>query len=126
MGIAALMLGLVGGLLGLFCGGAALTIGCTGDAVSAAGAQMVIGKGCVAYLLSILGIMGWFLALFKPNLGGWPMLVAGTGSLIAAFPLYLVPGALLIAGGILTLEASTLPLEPEQTQLPGQPQPKVA
>lgn len=111
MRTAALILGILGGVFGLFGAGAALTIGGVGGAVGAENAGTVIGGGTAALILSVLGIIGGALALAKPKLAGWLMLISGIGGIIAIFVLYLVPGALLLVGGILALAARKASVE---------------
>lgn len=102
--ILALVLGLAGGLLGLFCG-VDLLITCPLRPAGAEGMRELMGRGYAASLLSIAAIVGWVLAAGGLKLGGRLMLIAGILGLIVAFPVYLVPGALLIVGGVLTLVA---------------------
>lgn len=101
MRIAALVLGIIGGIIGLFAGGAALAIGGLGSAAGAEGAGTVVGGGMGALLLSVLGIVGGALAMAKPRLGGALMLVAAIGGFIAVSLAYLVAGPLLLVGGLL-------------------------
>ena len=54
-------------------------------------------------VLSIISIVGSALALAKPKLAGILMIIAAAGGTIAVFAAYLVPGPLLLIGGILAL-----------------------
>lgn len=67
MRIAALILGLIGGVIGLFAAGLALGIGAIGGATGAQGSGTVVGLGWAALALSVVGIVGGALALAKPR-----------------------------------------------------------
>lgn len=103
MRVAALILGVLGGVIGLFMAGGALVIGGVGAAVGAQGASTVIGGGWLALALSILGIIGGALAMAKPKLAGWFMVIAAVGGFISVFMAYIVAAPLLLIGGILAL-----------------------
>jgi len=101
MRVAGLVLGIIGGIIGLFASGAALFIGGLGSALNANGASTVVGLGWVALLLSILGILGGALALAHPRVAGILMLTAGVGGFISVSLVYVVAGPLPIIGGLL-------------------------
>ncbi len=105
MRIAALVLGVIGGIIGLFGAGAAIAIGGVGAAVGAQNAGTAIGGGWAALALSVLGIVGAALAMAKPKLAGWLMLIAAIGGFISVFLAYIVAGPLLVIGGLLALFA---------------------
>lgn len=116
MRIAALVLGILGGVIGLFMSGGALFIGGVGAAVGAAGASTVIGGGWAALALSILGIVGGALAIAKPKLAGWFMVIAAVGGFIAVFLAFIVAGPLLLIGGILALVSKDKVQQPRMQQ----------
>ncbi len=116
MRIAALVLGILGGVIGLFMSGGALFIGGVGAAVGAAGASTVIGGGWAALALSILGIVGGALAIAKPKLAGWFMVIAAVGGFIAVFIAFIVAGPLLLIGGILALVSKDKVQQPRTQQ----------
>lgn len=105
MKIAALVLGIVGGIGGFIAAIVVLVVGGLGSAFGAQGAQTIIGLGWAAIPLSLIGIVGGALALAKPRAAGILMLISGVGGFIAISAGYLFGGPLLIVGGILALAA---------------------
>ncbi|MFD3157155.1 DUF4064 domain-containing protein [Haloimpatiens sp. FM7330] len=97
------VLGLIGGILGIICGIAAMGIGGLGDAFGAEGANAVGSLGIVAIVLSILGIVGAIIVRSKAKLGGGFMTIAAVGGVICVSALYILPGILLIIGGLMGL-----------------------
>jgi hypothetical protein len=103
MRLAALILGIIGGLLGLFYG------------FSVPGWNPVIGRFLpspilVTLLLGIAGLVGGALSMAKPKAGGIILLTSGLGTIViksfsSAFLTGLPPGILMLAGGILALVA---------------------
>ena len=83
MKIAAMVLGILGGLAGL--GGAivALFLGGLGSAFGAQGAGLISNLGFFAIPLSILGIVGGAMASAKPALAGKLMIASAVGGFIA-------------------------------------------
>jgi hypothetical protein len=100
-----MVLGIIGGVIGLFAAGAALAIGGIGGAVGAEQAATVVSLGWAALALSMLGIVGGALALAKPRLAGTFMVLAGIGGIISISLVYIVVGPLLLIGGLLALLA---------------------
>lgn len=99
--LAALILGIIGGIAGF--GGAlfALIIGGLDAAFSGSGTSPVIGLGVAAVLFSLIGLVGGALALKKPKAAGIMMLVSAVGGLVSiswgyvvAFPVFLIAGIL--------------------------------
>ncbi|MDI3328374.1 MAG: DUF4064 domain-containing protein [Alicyclobacillaceae bacterium] len=106
MQIAALVLGIIGGLAGI--GGAvfALFVGGIGSAFGAEGSGTVVGLGLMAIVSSILGIVGGALAMSRPKAAGILMLVSAVaGAVFISFG-YVVAFPCLLVGGILALVAS--------------------
>ena len=103
MKIAALILGILGGLLGM--GGAifAVFVGGVGGAFGAEDAGMVTGLGVAAVIISIVGLVGGALALAKPKAAGLIMIASAIGGLIAISAGYFIAGPLLLIAGILAL-----------------------
>src|SRR6516162_9024731 len=98
MRVAALVLGIIGGLFGLVAASAALAIGGIGAAFGSDSASLVVGGGWAALALSIVGIVGASLALAKPKIAGAMMLVAAIGGVVCVFVAYLLPAPLLLVG----------------------------
>jgi hypothetical protein len=106
MAIAALILGIIGGIAGLVGAGFALVVGGLGSAFSASGASTVLGGAVAAVVFSVLGIVGGALSLKWPKTAGGLMLVAAVGGGIGVFVAYAVAFPLLLVGGILALVSS--------------------
>ncbi|PER52391.1 hypothetical protein COL26_04625 [Bacillus thuringiensis] len=95
------VLGLIGGIFGIICAFVALLIGGIGAAFEADGANTVIGLGWGAVALSILGIVGSVMVRSKAKVGGIMMTVAAIGGFICISIIYLLPGVLLLIGGLM-------------------------
>ncbi|HDR4368829.1 DUF4064 domain-containing protein [Bacillus cereus group sp. BfR-BA-01453] len=95
------VLGLIGGIFGILCAFIALFIGGLGSALEADGANTVIGLGWGAVGLSILGIVGSVMVRSKAKAGGIMMTVAAIGGFICISVIYLLPGVLLLIGGLM-------------------------
>ena len=95
------VLGLIGGIFGIICAFVALLIGGMGAAFEADGANTVIGLGWGAVALSILGIVGSVMVRSKAKVGGIMMTVAAIGGFICISIIYLLPGVLLLIGGLM-------------------------
>ncbi|PEI98387.1 DUF4064 domain-containing protein [Bacillus toyonensis] len=95
------VLGLIGGIFGIICAFVALLIGGMGAAFEADGANTIIGLGWGAVGLSILGIVGSVMVRGKAKVGGIMMTVAAIGGFICISLIYLLPGVLLLIGGLM-------------------------
>ncbi|MES5957519.1 DUF4064 domain-containing protein [Bacillus fungorum] len=95
------VLGLIGGIFGIICAFIALMIGGMGAAFEADGANTIIGLGWGAVGLSILGIVGSVMVKSKAKVGGIMMTVAAIGGFICISAIYLLPGVLLLIGGLM-------------------------
>jgi hypothetical protein len=104
--IAALILGVAGGIIGHFAAGFALTIGGIGTVFGTANASTVVVGSIAALLMSIIGIVGGALALAKPKLAGSLMVIAAIGGTIGVFAAYLVAGPLFLVGSVLAFLGS--------------------
>lgn len=105
MKIAALVIGVIGGVFGIIAAVLALTIGGIGTAVGAEGASMVTGLGWLALLFCVIGFLGAGLAMAKPVLGAVLLIVSAVGITIsisyfaiASAPLFLIAGILAFFG----------------------------
>ena len=108
MKIAALILGILGGLAGLMA--AVLVLGVGGFFASlettgfdAEGTSQIIGLGWAAIPIAILGIVGGSISIAKPKIAGILMLISGVGGFIAISAGWIIAGILLIIGGILAI-----------------------
>nr|WP_088325605.1 DUF4064 domain-containing protein [Bacillus cereus] len=95
------VLGLIGGIFGIICAFIALLIGGMGAAFEADGANTIIGLGWGAVGLSILGIVGSVMVRSKAKAGGIMMTVAAIGGFICISIFFLLPGVLLLIGGLM-------------------------
>lgn len=105
MRIAALILGVVGGIFGIIAALLALSIGGIGSAVGQEGAGMIVGLGWSAFLFCLLGFLGAGLAMGKPRLGALLLAVSGFGFLVSVSwfaiitaPLFLIASLLAFFG----------------------------
>lgn len=95
MSTAALIIGVIGGLLGAFTGAAGLVVG------RVANAQLVVGATWAAFLFSLLGILGAGVASRKARLGGGLLLVAGLGIMGSIGWWALIPGPVMLIASLL-------------------------
>ncbi|MEY8351473.1 DUF4064 domain-containing protein [Bacillus cereus] len=95
------VLGLIGGIFGIIGAILALMVGGLGAAFEAEGANSIIGLGWAAVGLSILGIVGSVVVKSKAKAGGIMMTIAAIGGIICIFVFYLLPGVLLLIGGLM-------------------------
>ena len=103
MKIAGLILGILGGLGGLLGSLFAVSIGGLGAAFQAEGAQEVVGLGGAAFVFAIIGIVGGALAMAKPKIAGWLLIIAAIGGLIAVSMAWIMAFPLLLIGGIILI-----------------------
>ncbi len=101
MRIAALVFGILGGVVGLVAAIFALGIGGFAAAFGAEGAGTVVGGGLAAVVLAALGIVGGALALGRPGASAVLQLIAGLAGLLAV-GLFWIPSAILFGIGALT------------------------
>lgn len=83
MRIAALILGVIGGLFGILAALLALGIGGIGSATGQQGAGTIVNLGWSAFLFCLLGFLGSGLAMGKPRLGAGLLAVSGLGFLVS-------------------------------------------
>jgi hypothetical protein len=97
--------GLIGGLLGL---SASLSVIFFNEILEILSALSPIdnsfGKlGIAAFIFSLLGIAGAALVYKNGKLGGLIMIISAVGGLISILAGYLIPAALLLIGGIISI-----------------------
>lgn len=95
------VLGLIGGIIGIFCSFIALAVGGLGGSFGLEGASTVVGLGWVAILFSILAIVGSVVVKSKPKLGGWFMIISAIGGLIGISAFFILPFVLIIIAGLM-------------------------
>lgn len=103
MRLAALILGIIGGVFGLGGAACAVGVGAVGSAFGAEGGKTVLGLGVAAFPLAVAGLVGGAIAMVKPLAAGIILVVSGIGIIIAISAGGAVPGVLLIIGGIFAL-----------------------
>lgn len=95
------VLGLIGGIFGLFGSTTALFIGGLDATFNSTGESDIIGLGWLAILFSIVAIVGSVLVKSKVKLGGWLMIASAVGGVISVSFAYMIPAILLLIGGIM-------------------------
>lgn len=128
MRVTALVLGVLGGVVGLTCGSLAVQTGAglqeisrvlgTSASERLSGAQQLVGLGRLAVLVSLLGIVAGGLALGRPRTAGALMLIAALTGVLLIRSDYLIAGGLLLAGAVLSLLA---PRPPQLAPAPAAP-----
>lgn len=99
---AEMILGIIGGIFGIFMGIFAVMVGGIGSVFGASGASTVSSLGFGAVILSVLGIVGGAIVNKNKKMAGGLMLATGLLGFIAISMFWIIPGLLLIIGGILT------------------------
>jgi hypothetical protein len=105
MKVAALILGILGGIAGVLGGLAALTVGGVRTILPDVAGLGIVALSFVTMGAGILGIIGGALAIGFPRTAGWLMLVSAVTGLIATTAAYVLAAILLVIGGILALTA---------------------
>ena len=100
MKVAALVLGIVGGVFGLIAGILAITVGGIGQAVGANQAGTVTGLGFLAFAMAVVSLVGGALALSKPRVAALLLLIAGIVGFFAVSAFWLLSGPLMILGAL--------------------------
>lgn len=111
MKVAALILGIIGGVWGFFIGLGAVVV-CGFFEAFGLPEETIMDTGAAIIPLSIVGIAGGILSLVRPRIGGILLLIGSVGLIIltayvgVASWYIIVSMSLLIVGGILALAAS--------------------
>lgn len=106
MRMAALGIGMLGGLFALVGAIIALTSAGVGNLYNTAGSGQVLLLGLLGLLAALAGIIGAVMALKRPLPGGLLMLVAAVGGTLALTGAFIVGGVLLLIAGVLALTAA--------------------
>jgi hypothetical protein len=101
MRIAALILGIIGGVFGLLNALLALGWGGLGRALGTQGANQVVGLGWMAFIFAFLGTVGAGITLAKPRLGALMLLIAAIGMSIPISGYAVVAGAMFLIAALL-------------------------
>jgi hypothetical protein len=104
MKLAAIVLGLAGGFVGLICTWFAVSVA---EFLMQPGEEAAITRGGgFGVLFSLLGMLGAVAARWSPKLGGAILIVAAVGGGVAIGSGYLLAGLLLVIAGVLGLSAN--------------------
>ena len=98
-----LILGIMGGIFGIFSGIFAMTFGGIGVAIGGDGASSIVGLGFAAIIFSITGLVGSTITKGKRKVGGWMMIGSAIAGTISISAFFILPGLLLLIGGIMAL-----------------------
>lgn len=101
MRIASFVLGLIGGIFGLFSAVSAMFVGGLGAAFEADGAKLVAGLGFAAIFMAILLIVGASLVMGRKKSGRWLLLAGTAGGAVAVSAFWIVPGILGLVATVL-------------------------
>lgn len=106
MRVAALIVGVVGGLAGIAGAMFAILVGGIGGAVGVKDTGMLLFLGLAAVAFSIAGLVGAGLTLSRPKAAGVTLLVSALGGLVAVSWGYVVAFPALFVAGVLSLVAA--------------------
>jgi len=95
-----LTLGVVGAVLGVAAGIVVMFVGGAGLLIAPEGGGAVLGLGAVTVVLAIAGGVGAMLTSKYPEVATFVMAITGVGGFVSATVFWIVPGVLLIAGGV--------------------------
>lgn len=107
---ASMVLGITGGVIGIFAALIAMFIGGVGAAFAAEGGGTIIGLGFAAVFIAVLGIVGGAMARSKPKPAAIMQLLAGFGGFIAVSAAWLISGPLLLVGSALAWAGRPKPM----------------
>lgn len=99
---AEMILGVIGGIFGILMGIFVVVVGGIGSLSGSSVYSLVFYLGLGAVILGILGIVGGIVVNKNKKMAGGLMLTCGLLGFIAIYLLWIIPGLLLIIGGILT------------------------
>lgn len=106
MRVAALVLGIIGGVIGIMAAATATGLGgmagaLADDPAATAQATDIAGRGALGIVISIVALVGGALAMAKPRTAAVIMLLTGIAGLVAVGGFYLLAGPLLLVGALL-------------------------
>ena len=100
MRIAALVIGMIAAVLGVFAALLALSVGGLGRAFGAEGGDQVVSLGWSSLIFVFLGFVGSGLALAKPKLSGAILLVSAIGFIISLSWFAVISGPLFLMASL--------------------------
>lgn len=95
------VLGLIGGIFGIISSLMAMFIGGAATAFGSSHGSTITGSALIALIVSILGIVGSVLSSKQTMLAGIFLIAAAIIGFICIFMFYILPGILLLIGGIM-------------------------
>ncbi|MBM7552112.1 DUF4064 domain-containing protein [Thalassobacillus pellis] len=95
------VLGLIGGIFGFIGAIMALFLGGLDAALNSTGTSEISGLGWMAFLFSILAVVGAVVVRNKAKAGGIMLIIAAVGGLISISMFYLIPAVLIGIAGIM-------------------------
>jgi hypothetical protein len=123
MRIAALIVGIVGGVFGLLSVILGLTLGGIGSATEAEGASTIVGLSFAGLFFCLLGFLGAGLIMAKPLAGSIILLISALGALVSmsffaiiVSPLFLIAAILGFLGRNSGAERVTIEAPPADSQ----------
>jgi hypothetical protein len=113
----ALVLGIIGGVFGIFAALFALAVGGISSAANVNGGGQVVALGYTAFFVSIAAIVGGALAPKKPKAAAILLLLTGAGGFVCVSAFWLLSGPLLLVGALLAFLGRRIPPDvPQQVQ----------
>ncbi len=103
------LLGLTGGIMGIFFSFFSLLIDNLSRALKVESINGIVELNWVAITLSVIGILGCFIVTSKAKIGGSLMITAAIGGFICISLFYLLPGSLLLVGGLMGISRKEKP-----------------
>jgi hypothetical protein len=107
---AAMVLGIVGGVFGIFGASLVMATGGIGALLEQEGAALFSVLGTIAMFLAVLGIVGGALAKSQPRTAAWCMGLSGVLGFGAALGAWFFAGPLLIVGAVLAYTSRPKPM----------------
>ncbi len=107
MRVAALVLGIIGGVFGIFASVFALGVGGLGSAFGTQGANTIVGLGWSAMFFCLLGFLGSGLSMAKPRAAALLLLVSGLGFIVSVSAFAIVTGPLFLIAALLAFLGRT-------------------
>lgn len=93
------VLGLIGAIFGFI--GAIIVIFLGGIDTALTGSTTIVFSAWLALFMSIVGLVGAIMVRSKAKMGGILMIISAIAGIICIFVFYLVPGILLLIGGLM-------------------------
>lgn len=119
MRLAALIIGLFGGVLGFLAAVFAAGVGGLGAVVGSGNAHEVLWLGVSAFLAAVVGVIGAALAMSKPTAAWLLLIIAAVWSVISTSAFGVPAGFLMFVAAVLAFVASRTRVAPTVPPLAG-------